>query len=106
MRRAASRVDDSRDVDYRNLASPGRLAVPFQIARMVERSRYLIRTLVLNRSKLRLGIWRRGWDSNPRLSFPNTRFPSVLLKPLGHLSLDLHCGSLVSMSQACRQHYG
>ena len=31
-------------------------------------------------------LWRRGWDSNPRLSFPNTRFPSVLLKPLGHLS--------------------
>jgi hypothetical protein len=31
-------------------------------------------------------VWRRGWDSNPRLSFPNTRFPSVLLKPLGHLS--------------------
>ena len=30
--------------------------------------------------------WRREWDSNPRLSFPNTRFPSVLLKPLGHLS--------------------
>ena len=30
--------------------------------------------------------WRRGWDLNPRLSFPNTRFPSVLLKPLGHLS--------------------
>jgi N-acetylmuramoyl-L-alanine amidase len=24
---------------------------------------------------------------NPRLSFPNTRFPSVLLKPLGHLSV-------------------
>jgi hypothetical protein len=33
------------------------------------------------------GDWRRGWDSNPRLSFPNTRFPSVLLKPLGHLSV-------------------
>ena len=32
--------------------------------------------------------WRRGWDSNPRLSFPNTRFPSVLLKPLGHLSVE------------------
>src|ERR1700686_1434625 len=30
--------------------------------------------------------WRRGWDSNPRSSFPDTRFPSVLLKPLGHLS--------------------
>src|ERR1019366_4609007 len=34
-------------------------------------------------------VWRRGWDSNPRLSFPNTRFPSVLLKPLGHLSAFL-----------------
>jgi hypothetical protein len=33
--------------------------------------------------------WRREWDSNPRLSFPNTRFPSVLLKPLGHLSAPL-----------------
>src|SRR5678816_2679305 len=29
---------------------------------------------------------RREWDSNPRWSFPHTRFPSVLLKPLGHLS--------------------
>jgi hypothetical protein len=33
--------------------------------------------------------WRRGWDLNPRLSFPNTRFPSVLLKPLGHLSVGV-----------------
>ena len=30
--------------------------------------------------------WRREWDSNPRKSFPLTRFPSVRLKPLGHLS--------------------
>ena len=30
--------------------------------------------------------WRRGRDSNPRYSYPYTRFPSVLLKPLGHLS--------------------
>src|SRR6266571_6897357 len=29
---------------------------------------------------------RREWDSNPRWSHPHTRFPSVLLKPLGHLS--------------------
>src|SRR4030095_4659644 len=29
---------------------------------------------------------RREWHSNPRWSFPHTRFPSVLLKPLGHLS--------------------
>src|SRR4030095_14995133 len=32
---------------------------------------------------------RREWDSNPRWSFPHTRFPSVLLKPLGHLSKTL-----------------
>ena len=36
------------------------------------------------------GIWRREWDSNPRYSFPHTRFPSVRLKPLGHLS-GCHC---------------
>src|SRR6516164_845211 len=30
--------------------------------------------------------WRRGWDSNPRYGFPYTRFPSVRLKPVGHLS--------------------
>src|SRR5215813_9788023 len=32
---------------------------------------------------------RREWDSNPRWSYPHTRFPSVLLKPLGHLSNEL-----------------
>ena len=31
-------------------------------------------------------FWRREWDSNPRYGFPHTRFPSVRLKPLGHLS--------------------
>jgi hypothetical protein len=31
-------------------------------------------------------VWRREWDSNPRYGFPHTRFPSVRLKPLGHLS--------------------
>src|SRR5437588_410838 len=35
--------------------------------------------------------WRREWDSNPRYGFPHTRFPSVRLKPLGHLS---GCSSL------------
>ena len=30
--------------------------------------------------------WRREWDSNPRNAFTFTRFPSELLKPLGHLS--------------------
>jgi hypothetical protein len=35
---------------------------------------------------LRMYPWRREWDSNPRYGFPHTRFPSVRLKPLGHLS--------------------
>ena len=30
--------------------------------------------------------WRREGDSNPRGSCPPIRFPSVRLKPLGHLS--------------------
>jgi hypothetical protein len=34
----------------------------------------------------KMKVWRRGWDSNPRLSFPNTRFRGELLQPLGHLS--------------------
>src|SRR5438105_11044120 len=34
---------------------------------------------------------RREWDSNPRWSYPHTRFPSVLLKPLGHLSDGSNC---------------
>ncbi len=42
------------------------------------------------RSHVPYGTWRRGWDSNPRSSFPDTRFPSVLLKPLGHLSATTH----------------
>ena len=39
------------------------------------------------RSNIRdIRAWRRGRDSNPRYGSPYTRFPSVLLKPLGHLS--------------------
>ena len=30
-------------------------------------------------------LWRRGWDSNPRL-FRDTDFQDQLLKPLGHPS--------------------
>src|SRR5213082_3624476 len=37
-------------------------------------------------SAISMTCWRREWDSNPRYSFPHTRFPSVRLKPLGHLS--------------------
>jgi hypothetical protein len=33
------------------------------------------------------GVWRRGWDSNPRYALrAYTHFPGVLLRPLGHLS--------------------
>src|SRR3954465_11844138 len=35
-------------------------------------------------------VWRRERDSNPWYGFPYTRFPSVLLKPLGHLSVRWH----------------
>ncbi len=31
-------------------------------------------------------ILQRGWDSNPRYSYPYTNFPGLLLQPLGHLS--------------------
>jgi hypothetical protein len=40
----------------------------------------------LQRPRLCILIWRRERDSNPRYSFPYTRFPGVLLQPLGHLS--------------------
>src|SRR5450755_1402397 len=40
----------------------------------------------LTQKRERSGGWRREWDSNPRYGFPHTRFPSVRLKPLGHLS--------------------
>ena len=40
--------------------------------------------------------WRRGRDSNPRYGYPYTRFPSVLLKPLGHLSAPCQTGDLAT----------
>jgi hypothetical protein len=41
-----------------------------------------------NRLKTITEKWRRGWDSNPRSGFPDTRFRGELLQPLGHLSTD------------------
>jgi hypothetical protein len=32
--------------------------------------------------------WRKGWDSNPRYSFPHAGFQDRCLKPLGHPSED------------------
>ena len=40
----------------------------------------------LNNLRYAFCVKRRGRDSNPRYGNPYTRFPSVLLKPLGHLS--------------------
>ena len=34
-------------------------------------------------------LLQRGWDSNPRYSYPYTNFPGLLLQPLGHLSIGL-----------------
>src|SRR6266536_2450083 len=34
-------------------------------------------------------VWRRGWDLNPRSGSPDTRFPVVHLRPLGHLSRSI-----------------
>ena len=44
--------------------------------------------------------WRREWDSNPRYGFPHTRFPSVRLKPLGHLSEGPSLGGVGGFLQA------
>ena len=49
------------------------------------------RTEEFERNELKLEMrevrWRRGWDSNPRDGYPPTTFPTLLLQPLGHLSL-------------------
>ena len=47
---------------------------------------YRVRQLEVHRNN-----WRRGRDSNPRQDYSRTRFPSVLLRPLGHLSARPSC---------------
>ena len=34
-------------------------------------------------------LWRKGWDSNPRWSFPHGGFQDRCLKPLGHPSMAI-----------------
>ena len=43
--------------------------------------------LLSNQIYINIKMWRRERDSNPRNGFPFTRFPSVRLQPLGHLSV-------------------
>ena len=45
--------------------------------------------------------WRREWDSNPRYSLKYTRFPSVRLKPLGHLSAGMRMVADSSLVYLC-----
>jgi hypothetical protein len=42
----------------------------------------------LNSNRERDSNWRKERDSNPRMVLPITRFPSVRLQPLGHLSIN------------------
>src|ERR1700691_6276247 len=46
--------------------------------------------------------WRRGGDSTPRLSFPNTRFRGELFQPLRHLSA-LDCNGAMKKEQGRRK---
>src|SRR5438105_9209975 len=51
--------------------------------------------------------WRREWDSNPRYALTYTRFPSVRLKPLGHLSVQRTLDvPRVKISTRCRRRLG
>ena len=42
--------------------------------------------MVIEVDHQRLFCWRRGQDSNLRCAYAHTRFPSVPIKPLWHLS--------------------
>ena len=48
-----------------------------------------ISVLSEGRREFAMRFWRRERDSNPRYGFPQTRFPSVRLQPLGHPSGQL-----------------
>src|SRR5882724_5494826 len=50
--------------------------------------------------------WRRERGSNPRYALTYTRFPSVRLKPLGHLSVQNRGVPLVNISTRWRRRLG
>src|SRR5271154_2142946 len=56
--------------------------------------------LAAARSSLTI-LWRRGWDLNPRSSFPDTRFRGELFQPLRHLSA---AGRGSSLAKAMKGH--
>ena len=77
LRALAQRVEVA-DGEVRIMGSKSDLLRTLAAASGVKSATPGVRSSVLN--------WRREWDSNPRYGFPHTRFPSVRLKPLGHLS--------------------
>lgn len=62
---------------------PTQAAYRFNMAYRITKQGFLVKELVINWQAKK---WRRDWDSNPGYRCQYTRFPSVLLKPLGHLS--------------------
>ncbi len=77
LRALAQRVEVA-EKEVRIMGSKGDLLRTLAAASGVKSVTPGVRSSVLN--------WRRDRDSNPGYAFTHTRFPSVRLKPLGHLS--------------------
>src|SRR5207245_11739125 len=61
-----------------------------------------VQRFLLHRARPLVRIhWRRGWDLNPRYSFPYTALPMPRLRPLGHLSCAEKKGTGYFFSLLC-----
>ncbi len=47
-------------------------------------------------------VWRRGWDSNPRSSYPDSSFRDCPIRPLSHLSVMNRTSAGFSLEQVRR----
>jgi site-specific DNA recombinase len=83
LRALAQRVEVA-DGEVRIMGSKGDLLRTLAAASGVKSATPGVRSSVLK--------WRTGRDSNPRYRYRYTRFPSVRLQPLGHLSLPVQTG--------------
>jgi hypothetical protein len=45
------------------------------------------RLRLMSQRYTRSAVWRRGWDSNPRSSYPDSSFRDCPIRPLSHLSV-------------------
>jgi hypothetical protein len=59
--------------------------MPIADLRLPIKNRFSRYKLAIGNRKSKI-LWRRGWDSNPRYSFPYTAFPVLPVQPLLHLS--------------------